>query len=325
MSAVYPSAEPYKVQSCECHPKIQHLKLNALVQISPQAQSGMHVYGGKTGRLVEIKLIVRGLSPFYVYVVQFASITPEAQNTLTRLLHKAYSKMTYILAYAKESQLLIIKGCHLLEPANGQISSVLELVVPDTNRGRDPAAASRATRHARANAAGSCAQWHLGTLASAQQLALHAASYADGAGGAAGGANYVVTVQDGTEIIDLTSEPDVGCCTTAPRLAVLKDQEHRASAEHTASTRPKKKSRKMDPAELASKKTRRTLLSAQWKCAKLARIQREKEEEKNKILAAAGILQGMAAARSDPAEEDEESDTGMQICESDSEDEGSEN
>jgi len=325
MSDVNFSAEPYTVQSCERHPKLHHLKQNALVQISPQAQSGMHVYGGNTGRLVGIELIARRSSPFYVYVVQFASITPEAQDTLTRLLRKAYGKMPYILAYAKEAQLLITKGCHLLEPADGQISSVLELVVPDTSRGRDPAAAPRATRPARANAAGSCAQWKLGTLASAQQLALHAASYAGGAGGATGGATYVVTVQDGTEIIDLTREPDVGCGTTAPRLAVLKEQGHRACAEQTASTRPKKKSRKMDPAELAIKKTRRMFLSAQWKCAKAARNQRDKEAEKNKILAAAGILEGMAAARSDPAEEDEESDTGMQICESDSEDEGSEN
>ena len=203
MSTANVVAEPdFLATACERHPDQRHLQLGATLQLSERLVNDLRAYACKVVRLVGIYKIPRAGASVYVFVLQFNSITPAAQDTLTKLLHKTYAVMPHIIQLAAGAQLLLVKGCHLLQCDQSQVLSDIDYVMLERRayapkRKRESRALPPAQRFSAQDAA-TVSSWQLGTLASSAQLA-HAA-------GAAGGPARAAGVFDPTAVIDLTGD-----------------------------------------------------------------------------------------------------------------------
>ena len=187
--------------SVDRHPKEHHLAVGRLVLVCDNVVKALYMYAGKVGRIVRIEKFERGSSSFYVYVVQFNSITPDAQDTLTHLLQQAFNLMPYILPLAGPAQLLIIKGCQL-DPCDQQISDITYVM---QERSKRPPSSGDMPPAKRRNLVSPAYQ--LGSFASSAQLSC-ARAEGEGASDAARRPDVVDLTGADEWYIDLTTEDE---------------------------------------------------------------------------------------------------------------------
>ena len=196
LASSFATAPHYNYVRLERHMSDRRLALGAVVEVTNFVARGLSLYKDCVGRLVSVYKIYRD-SPFCVFSVAFNAITPEAQDTLWKLQHKAYAAMLYIMELVVAGQLLLVKRCQLSPVETDVLSDIdyvlLERRTPAPKRKRECRALPPAKRWSAQDAA-TVAGWQLGMLASTAQLAGAAAAYAGAAGGAARAANVFITL-----------------------------------------------------------------------------------------------------------------------------------
>ena len=128
MSAANAADEQEKsVKTIDRHPSLRRLYRGATVKVSPTVVNVFKPYMNKVATLVDTHRLKRDMSPFYVYVLHFITVTLDAQDTLAKLLKRAYkTTMDYVINVAAAGQLLLIKGMHL-DPA-GEGAALSDIV-----------------------------------------------------------------------------------------------------------------------------------------------------------------------------------------------------
>jgi len=183
------------------NPNEPDLTLHQTVRVCENVVNALYMYADKVAQIVAIHKIPRGESSLYVYVVQFNSITPDAQGTLTNLMQKAFGKMPYILPLAGPAQLLIVKGCQL-DRCDKPISDITYVMQQRSKRSPasgDMPPAKR--RHVMSPV------FQLGSLASSAQLSC-ARAEGEGASDAARRPDVVDLTGADEWYIDLTTEDE---------------------------------------------------------------------------------------------------------------------
>jgi len=227
--------------------------MGVVVVVTNFVARGLSQYEDCVGWLVSVYKINRVGSPFCVFSVAFNAITPEAQDTLWKLQHKAYAAMPYIMELAVAGQLLLVKSCQL-NPVETDVLSDIDYVLPERTqapkRKRASGALPRAKRSWASDAVDTIASWQLGTLASSAQLAGAAAADAGAAGGAARAAGM---------FIDLTEDEPPAVLeahqAAVARLALLRENEK--LAVQPLRVQEDKRSRPPSHARPSSGRTRR--------------------------------------------------------------------
>ena len=254
-TSTFATAPHYNYVRLERHMSDRRLALGAVVEVTNFVARGLSPYKDCVGQLVSVYKIYRD-SPFCVFSVAFNAITPEAQDTLWKLQHKAYAAMLYIMELVVAGQLLLVKRCQLSPVETDVLSDIdyvlLERRTPAPKRKRECRALPPAKRWSAQDAA-TVAGWQLGMLASSAQLA-HAA-------GAAGGAARAADV-----FIDPTTEDDKEAAVA--RLALLREKEEQELKDKQLHAQ---KLQEEQAAARASRKARRKQLSDQLKLEKVVR------------------------------------------------------